>query len=356
MRPTCVAFKTRGGDCVASAVDQAMKNRGIFQGVMAGWLMLAPAIAEVEPVVRLDQVRALEEQVEQVSEKVMPATVALISEEIGASGSGAVVNADGLILTAAHVTDGSEQVLVVFPDGKQTTGKVLGSNFSKDIGMVQIEAKGPWPFVDLGESTPLEAGDWVIAMGHSEGFDPTRTPPVRFGRVVSDGPGNFLTTDCELIGGDSGGPLFDLNGKLVGINSSIGESTDNNNHAGIDGFREDWDRLLAGEAWGELQLNPMANPERVVIGISMGNARRDGSVPVAGVLPGSPAAEAGLRPGDLIRSVNGSRVQGGQSLQILLAKQQAGESVSLGIARGGQFFEVDVALVRADQLADELKR
>ena len=324
--------------------------------MVAGWLATAPIFAAVEPVTNLAQVRELEGKVEQVAEKVMPATVALISEQVGASGSGAIVNADGLILTAAHVTDGSEKVIVVFPDGKQTTGKVLGSNFSKDIGMVQIDEKGPWPFVTLGESKPLEAGDWVIAMGHSEGFDPTRTPPVRFGRVVSDGPGNFLTTDCELIGGDSGGPLFDLEGRLVGINSSIGESTDNNNHAGIDGFREDWDRLLAGEAWGELQLNPMANPERVVIGISMGNARRDGSVPVAGVLPGSPAAESGLRPGDLIRSVNGSRVKGGQSLQILLAKHQAGENVSLGISRGGQLFEVDVTLVRADQLAKELGR
>ena len=95
----------------------------------------------------------------------------------------------------------------------------------------------------MGASKPLEAGDWVIALGHSAGFDAGRTPPVRFGRVISKGPGNFLTTDCTLIGGDSGGPLFDLDGKIVGIHSSIGVSLTNNNHAGIDGFREDWDRI-----------------------------------------------------------------------------------------------------------------
>src|SRR5690606_1630477 len=135
------------------------------------------------------------------------------------------------------------EVLVVFPDGKQVSGEVVGANFSKDIVMVRITDEGEWPFVERGAPRQLPAGGWVVALGHSAGFDPGRTPPVRFGRVVSKGPGNYLTTDCTLIGGDSGGPLFDLEGKLVGINSSIGRSVQNNNHAGIDGFTEDWERL-----------------------------------------------------------------------------------------------------------------
>ena len=176
-----------------------------------------------------------------------PATVALLSERTGSSGSGVITTEDGLILTAAHVVQGAEEILVVFPDGKQVRGKVLGANYSKDIAMVQIEETGKWPFVEMGASKQLEAGDWVIALGHSAGFDASRPPPVRFGRVISKGPGNFLTTDCTLIGGDSGGPLFGLDGKIVGIHSSIGQSLTNNNHAGIDGFREDWDRIHAGE-------------------------------------------------------------------------------------------------------------
>src|SRR5690606_14730992 len=107
------------------------------------------------------------------------------------------------------VIQGAEEVTVNFPDGTKAPGKVLGANYSKDIAMVQIEEEGPWPYMPLGESRPLAAGDWVVAMGHSAGFDKLRTPPVRFGRVISTGPGNFLTTDCKLIGGDSGGPLFD---------------------------------------------------------------------------------------------------------------------------------------------------
>ena len=334
--------------------DKAMKISEIFHGI-AIFALLTGSLAAREPVTSLKDLAALETRTAALVKRTMPATVAILSP-IGASGSGVIVDGDGLILTAAHVTDGAEEVEIVFPDGKQTKAKVLGSNYSKDAGMAQIVDPGPWPFVELGESDSLKAGDWVVALGHSEGYDPARTPPVRFGRVVSEGPGNFLTTDCTLIGGDSGGPLFDLDGKLVGINSSIGEALDNNNHAGIDGFQEDWKRMLAGESWGELQLNPLANPERPVIGIMMGIERRDGGVPVEQVTPRSPAAKAGLRPGDIIRSVDGERVRGGRSLGMLLAKFSAGDVVKIGVQRGRETTEFSLELMRMDQLAEELKR
>lgn len=330
-----------------------MKKYGILQVIGISVALLASAAAR-EPVRSLEDLKALEGKAEALVTRVMPATVALVSETTGASGSGVITSADGLILTAAHVTDGAAEMLVLFPNGKRTKAKVLGANYSKDIGMARIVDEGPWPFVKLGESKPLEAGDWVAALGHSEGFDPARTPPLRFGRVVSDGPGNFLTTDCTLIGGDSGGPLFDLEGRLVGINSSIGEAWTNNNHAGIDGFREDWDRLLAGEAWGELQLNPLANPERPAIGIEMGIERRDGGVPVAGVMPGSPAAKAGIRAGDIVRGVDGNRIRGGQALQLALAKFEAGDKVGLTVERGGKDVNLTLELARRDELFEEL--
>ncbi|MBC7979539.1 MAG: trypsin-like peptidase domain-containing protein [Armatimonadetes bacterium] len=292
----------------------------------------------------------LETKVGEVAAKTMAATVALVSEQTGSSGSGVLVSKEGLILTAAHVIQGMGEVDVYFPDGKKWPGKVLGANFSKDIGMIKLVDKGPWPFVELGKSRPLEAGSWVVALGHSAGFDPARTPPVRFGRVMSDGPGNYFTTDCTLIGGDSGGPLFDLEGKLVGINSSIGWSWKNNNHAGVDGFREDWDRLLAGEAWGTLQMNPMANPETPVLGIGMGMQRGVNGVPVEKVEPNSPAAEAGLRAGDLIRSVDNDEVNEGSDLQQYLVKREVGDKVTLGIIRGEERLEIEVVLVKREEL------
>lgn len=317
------------------------------------WLAAAPVLPARDPVRDLADIRQLEARVTDVTAKALPATVALLSDRTGASGSGVITSPDGLILTAAHVIQGAETILVVFPDGKQVQGKVLGANYSKDIAMVKIQDPGEWPSVTLGTSKNLTAGDWVIALGHSAGFDPARTPPVRFGRVISTGPGYFVTTDNTLIGGDSGGPLFDLTGKLVGIHSSIGQSLANNNHAGIDGFQEDWDRLLAGETWGSLSLNPFANPEMPVLGIGMAMKPGVRGVIVESVVPGSPAAAAGVRPGDVIRQIDKDAVRDGRELLQLLAKRQAGETVKLGVERDRRSIEADVLLKRRSDLFAE---
>lgn len=318
--------------------------------IALGVILSAGAAVAYEPAATLADLQRLEKKVGEVAAKSMPATVALVSEKTGSSGSGVLVSKDGLILTAAHVIQGMTEVDVYFSDGKKWQGKVLGANFSKDVGMVKMVDVGPWPFVQIGESKPLEAGDWVVALGHSAGFDPARTPPVRFGRVMSDGPGNYFTTDCTLIGGDSGGPLFDLDGKLVAVNSSIGWSWKNNNHAGVDGFREDWDRLVAGETWGTLQMNPLANPETPVLGIGMGMRSGTNGVPVQKVEPNSPAAAAGVRVGDVIHAVDGERVKEGADLQQVLVKRETGDKVKLGILRSDKELEIEVELVKREEL------
>jgi serine protease Do len=316
-------------------------------------LIAAGGLQAGEPIRNLADLTKIESKVQDVSRKVMPATVALLSDDTGSSGSGVITTAGGLILTAAHVVQGAEEVVVVFPDGLQVPGKVLGANYSKDIAMVQITKEGTWPFADLGASKPLEAGDWVIALGHSAGFDAARTPPVRFGRVVSKGPGNFLTTDCTLIGGDSGGPLFDLEGRVVGINSSIGMSLTNNNHAGIDGFRTDWDRLIAGEAWGQLQMNPFANPDMPVLGIGAEDARGVRGVVVGAVAPRSPAAASGLRAGDIIVSIDEKPIRNYRELTVMLAKREAGDRIHLQVMRDTRTSQIDVTLARRADLFEE---
>ncbi|MFZ9940982.1 MAG: S1C family serine protease [Luteolibacter sp.] len=293
---------------------------------------------------------ALEAKVKSVAQQTLPATVALVSEDTKSSGSGVIVSAEGLILTAAHVIQGAKEMFVVFPDGKQITGKVLGANHSKDIAMVKTKDKGPFPFVNLGESKPLRAGDWLVALGHSTGFDAARTPPVRFGRVISEGPGNFLTTDCTLIGGDSGGPLFDLEGKLVGIHSSIGIDRENNNHAGIDGFKADWKSLLDGNTWGALTLNPFANPEMPVLGIAMGMQPKLKGVMVEDVVQGSPAAAAGLKIGDMIIGLDGSKINDGGELLQMLAKREAGDRVEVELLRDDKILNKTVKLMRRNEI------
>ncbi|MFD0892098.1 PDZ domain-containing protein [Luteolibacter ambystomatis] len=331
-----------------------MKTRAFFAAVAAGLLAWSPAaLRAAEPVKTVADLKHIEKEVADVASKVMPATVALVSEQTGSSGSGVITSADGLILTAAHVVQGVDDMLVVFPNGRQINGRVLGANYSKDIAMVKIDGKGPWPFVERGNSKTLMAGDWLVAMGHSAGFDPNRTPPVRFGRVVSKGPGNFFTSDCTLIGGDSGGPIFDLQGRIVGINSSIGESRRNNNHAGVDGFREDWDRLMAGDNWGELSMNPFANPEAPVLGIGMGRDSSKGlGVPVEKVTPRSPAAAAGVRVGDLLVGIDSGKVGSGRDLQLALAKKQPGDKIRLALMRDQTKLDLEVTLVKRDALYD----
>lgn len=333
-----------------------MKMNSIFPLAGIGLWLLSGTVAvnAADSVRSLEDITRLEAKVQAVSRKTMPATVALLSEKTQSSGSGVITTADGLILTAAHVVQGAEELNVVFPDGKQVRGKVLGANYSRDIAMVKITDKGPWPHAEIGASKPLVAGDWVVALGHSAGFDAARTPPVRFGRVVSKGPGNFLTTDCTLIGGDSGGPLFDLDGKIIGINSSIGMSLTNNNHAGVDGFKDDWDRMLSGEAWGELSMNhPFANPEMPVLGINMGERRGVKGVPVAGVVPRSPSAAAGVRTGDIILSLDGSEIPDASKLLQVLAKRQPGDTVKLGVKRDRKELVINVVLASRKKLFSE---
>lgn len=315
------------------------------------FLMCQLSLQAREPAATIEDLVALESKVSAVAARALPATVALVSDRTGSSGSGVIVSKDGLILTAAHVIQGMKEVDVYFSDGKKWLGKVLGANFSKDIGMVQMVEAGPWPFVNLGESKRLKAGDWVVALGHSAGFDPARTPPVRFGRVMSEGPGNYLTTDCTLIGGDSGGPLFGLDGNLLGINSSIGESWKNNNHAGVDGFKQDWDRLIAGDSWGTLQMNPIANQERPVLGIGMGRLPRGvRGVLVDEVKPNAPAASAGVRVGDIIKTVDGEVIRDGSELQEVIVKREAGDVVELGILRNDDFMQFKVELMKTEDI------
>lgn len=326
-----------------------MKTPIVFTLVL-GWSLAL--LAAREPSKNIEDLMNLERKVSDVAIKAMPATIALVSEKLGSSGSGVIVNEHGLILTAAHVIQGAKEITVVFPNGRQTEGKVLGANYSKDIGMVQILEKGPWPFMEQGTSKNLEAGDWVVAMGHAAGYDAGRTPPVRFGRVMSKGPGNYLTTDCKLIGGDSGGPLYDLEGRVVGVNSSIGTALQNNNHAGIDGFKADWDRLLAGESWGELQMNPLMNQERAILGIGTAETRGQGAG-VTSVRAGSPAAKAGIRRYDVIRSIDGVKISNVTDLEETIVKRQAGDKVKIIILRDDKTLEVEAELVTVESLMNK---
>lgn len=298
---------------------------------------------------KIEDLKSLQSKLKEVVKKTLPATVSVFSMKNGASGSGVIVSKDGLVLTAGHVVSGLEEVTLVFPHGKQARGKVLGANYTRDSAMIQIiDPKPPqgWPYAQPGQSGNLKSGDLVVALGHAGGYDPVRTPPVRFGRVLACGPDQFLTTDCALIGGDSGGPLFDLQGKVVGIHSSIGQSLNSNNHTGIDGFKQDWKKLKQGDTWGRLGSNSVLDSsDSPVLGIEAGGSARGGVI-VRHVFDGGPAAIAGLKSNDIIISLDERPVHNLRSLLVQTSRYKPGDRVKLRIARGADILERSVKLGR----------
>ena len=168
----------------------------------------------------LDDLRAIQEAMQSNLSRAREATVCL---QIGeGSGSGVIVSPEGLVLTAAHVTGGvGEEVKVVMEDGTEYQGVSLGLNAKTDAAMLKIIDSGPFPFVEYDKVDATKLGDWVFSLGHSGGFDKARGINVRIGRLVREAE-TTIQSDCMLIGGDSGGPLFDMTGKVIGIHSRVG--------------------------------------------------------------------------------------------------------------------------------------
>ncbi|MEM7386381.1 MAG: serine protease, partial [Verrucomicrobiota bacterium] len=204
-----------------------------------------------------DPLQALKERQDkilQVVKNAQPAVVSITSRSRQGSGSGVIINPEGLILTAGHVTSTTGDVLIIIlPNGDEVPGEALGAHMSRDAGMARITTdRTDWPYVELGDPDEVTLGQWCVAIGHPGGFDKQRTAPIRAGKVLRKHKG-FLVSDCTLAGGDSGGALFDLEGKLIGIHSSISVSLAQNMHVAMDAFEgEDRKRMEADETWGEL--------------------------------------------------------------------------------------------------------
>ena len=319
-------------------------------------LILISGLCAESPVQNIHDLKNLQAKIHKVVKKVQPATVSVFSPENGASGSAVIVNSSGLILTAGHVVRGAEEMTVIFADGAQTKAKVLGANYTRDTAMLQITEPGPWPFARLGHSRNLNTGDLVIALGHAGGYDPVRSAPVRFGRIISTSNDGFFNTDCALIGGDSGGPLFDLDGRVIGIHSSIGYSIKINNHTGIDGFREDWTKLKSGETWGQLggksQLGgrTMDNPNNPVIGI-LTALGENGGIAIQHIIKGGPAFKAGLLRGDIIRSINGKYIRNPRRLYAIIFQFKPGDTVNIQVIRDNKILTRRLTLGRRGDFA-----
>ncbi len=291
----------------------------------------------------IQDMKAMEKKVQSAVKRAVPATVSVLAQNFAGSGSGVVVSEDGYVLTAAHVVGNASAMDLLFPDGSRKTAQVLSANFPRDIALMKINEEGVYPFVEIGDSKQLKITDIVIAMGHPGGFDARRSPPIRIGRVYMPGEKRFIITDCTLVGGDSGGPLFNLAGEVIGIHSSIGGSLASNNHAPTHAAKDHWEDMKAGRNLGN---NPFAtwDPDGPVIGVELRN--EDGHVVATRVRPDSPADKAGLEDEDIILKINNRTVSEFEGFIRQINAKKPGQKVALKVRRGEETLDFSVRLGR----------
>lgn len=278
--------------------------------------------------------RLIEEHVTKLIDQCRKATVAL---KVGrAYGTGVIVSKDGLILTAGHVINRpGRDAEVTLWDGTKVKGVTLGRNRSLDSGMIQLPEDRDWPFAELSKEQSPYPGTWCLALGHPGGYDSERGIVARLGRTIISRR-RFLQTDCELVGGDSGGPLFDMSGRVLAIHSRIGEASNYNFHVPVTVFKEEWERLKNGEDF--------AGHSGALLGL--GGVPNTGGLglKVTKVFPGEPAEKAGVQVGDIVVLFAAREVRTLDQLTELVGQELPGKIVTLEIIRNGASRKIEVEL------------
>ncbi len=279
-------------------------------------------------------------------------------EPIRGEGSGFLIQPDGIILTNAHVVAGATRVTVQLTDRREYTAKVIGVDKTADVAVIKIPADH-LPTVNLGDSNSLQVGQWVLAIGAPFGFDNSATAGIvsAKGRTLPDsGYVPFIQTDVPINPGNSGGPLFDMQGRVVGINSQIYSRT-----GGYMGVSFSIPINVAMQV--AHQLMTTGHVERGMLGVmiqnvdqgladSFGLPEPEGAL-VSTVEQGGPAARAGIQPGDVILALNGDPVQTSSQLPVRIASLMPGTTVHLTIWRDHASRDMSVKLgsMGAEQVA-----
>jgi serine protease Do len=280
------------------------------------------------------------------------------------SGSGFIITSDGYIMTNNHVVEGATKLQVTLDTGEKFEADVIGTDPMIDLGLIKIDPKGKTlPTLPLGDSDALKIGQWVMAIGNPFELERTVTVGVVSGKKRQVGIGttvpgiaNFIQTDAAINFGNSGGPLIDGQGRVVGINTAIqrGEMAEGISFAiPINEARRAAEELRAG-----------GTVKRGYLGITMNNTGisdraksyyklpDNNGVIVASVSEDGPAAQGGVRRNDVIRKIDGNPVKDNQELLAMIASRKPGETVKLEILRGGETMKVDVTLTTRPVVID----
>jgi serine protease Do len=266
-------------------------------------------------------------------------------------GSGFIVNADGYVVTNNHVVDGATEIKVTLADGRELAAKVLGRDPKTDLALLKIDATG-LPLIALGDSTQLQVGEPVMAIGNPFGLEQTVTTGIvsATGRVIGEGPyDDFIQTDASINPGNSGGPLINSKGQAVGINTAL--VSQSGGSVGI-GFA-----IPINLAKPVLtQLATAGRVERGYLGVAVQRITPDlaksfklegpqGAL-VASVAAGSPAMNAGVKRGDVIVEYDGHRIARSDALPRVVGETPVGKDVALVVVRDGKPVTLSVKVAR----------
>ena len=309
----------------------------------------------------LEELRQVEASVEALMPVVSPCIVS-----IGETASGVIVKPNGIVITASHVTrQAGRLVMVRFSDGRVVKGVTLGSNAANDTSAIQLIGAGPWPYLKtVAPGYTAEAGQWSVAFGYPLNWPRDKPASARLGRVTGQYRGKIVS-DCPIMGGDSGGALVDLNGHLLGINSSVRLDVTQNLHVPIARYREDWRFMMARQdvdvvtaqpiaagvstaktpqesSPAQGQAKPAKKPGKPYLGI-YGESIWNG-VRIRDVRRNSPAEKGGLRAADVIQQINGSSITSFAMLLKYLSSQQDGAQVVVRVNRFGATMDFVITL------------
>ena len=265
-------------------------------------------------------------------------------------GSGFVISEDGLVVTNQHVVDNAETVRIKFADGTALDAKVVGADPLTDIALLKVEADKPLPTVKFGDSDAVRVGDEVIAMGNPFGLGGTVTSGIvsAKARDIQSGPfDDYIQTDAAINKGNSGGPLFNADGEVIGMNTAI--FSPDGGSVGI-GFAVPSDMVKTivedikddgkiDRGWLGVQIRPMSEEVANVLGYD----EAKGAV-VESVMPDSPAAKAGLKSGDIVLSFAGESIADVRDLTRAVAGEAPDTSAQIEVLRQGERLTLDVTL------------
>ena len=271
---------------------------------------------------------------------------------VEARGSGFIIDANGTIVTNNHVVKGAKTVTVTLDDGTKLPAKVLGTDPRTDIAVLKVKAEKPLSYIQLGNSTDVKSGEWVVAMGNPFGLGGSVTAGIvsASGRDIGAGPyDQFIQVDAPINQGNSGGPLFTQDGKVIGMNTAI--LSPSGGSIGI-GFAIPSDMIRTVVA----QLEKTGHVTRGYIGVeaqqvsdtmakAMHLSANSGAL-LAGVKADTPAAHAGLVPGDVITAVNGQTVKNPRDLAVDVAAVSPGDNAKLDVLHNGETKTVSVKVAQ----------